>query len=165
MKPLFLAIIIIFLAISCNNKKSNMLSESEISTIQNEVKKEIDLLITGCESLDMDMAFKVFTREPGFFMIASDGRDYDFQSFFNNNKDYLDTCIKFELFTRKLDIKVLTSDLVVVSWLYKAVATMKEGNQDIFENAGATFLFKKIYDEWVVINYQESTLPPERINS
>jgi len=140
-----------------------MLSESEISEIQDEIKKEIDLLITGCETLDMDMAFKVFSRDTDFFMIASDGRDYDFQSFFNNNKDYLDSCIKFELFTRKLDIKVLTSDIVVVSWLYKTVATLKEGNQDIFENAGATFLFKRVYDNWAVINYQESTLPPERV--
>ena len=141
-----------------------MLSETEISEIQDEIKKEIDLLITGCEALDMDMAFKVFSRDSDFFMIGSDGQDYDFDSFFNNNKDYLDTCIKFELFTRKLDIKVLTSDIVVVSWLYKAVATLKEGNQDIYENAGATFLFKKVYDNWAVINYQESTLPPERVN-
>ena len=142
-----------------------MLSESEISAIQDEIKEEIDLLITGCETLDMDMAFKVFSRDSDFYMIASDGQDYDFDSFFNNNKDYLDTCIKFELFTRQLDIKVLTSDIVVVSWLYKAVATLKDGDQDIFENAGATFIFKKVYDNWAVINYQESTLPPERVNN
>ena len=110
----------------------------------------------------MDLAFKVFSKSPDFFMIAGDGNYYDYQAFFDNNKNYLESCSKFELFTTKLDIKVLSSDLVIVSWLYKAVATLQTGDQDIIEKAGATFLFKRIDTDWIVINYHESSLPPEK---
>ena len=163
MKTLFYLIILTVLSISCTTKnKSSMITEKEIDIIKNEVKSEIDSLIIGCESLDMHLAFKVFSKSPDFFMIASDGNYYDYQTFFNNNKVYLESCSKFELFTTRLDIKVLTSDLVIVSWLYKAVATLETGDQDIIEKAGATFLFKKLDNEWKVINYHESSLPPEK---
>jgi hypothetical protein len=32
---------------------------------------------------------------------------------------------------------------VIVSWIYKIIATLRTGDQDIWEKAGATFLFKK----------------------
>ncbi|MDD5328169.1 MAG: hypothetical protein PHY02_10220 [Phycisphaerae bacterium] len=139
-----------------------MLPESEIEVIRNEVKDEINNLIIGCESLDMELAFKVFSKTSDFFMIASNGYYYDYQTFFNNNKNYLDNCSEFKLTTLKEEIKVLADDLVIVSWIYKAIATLKTGEQDIWDKAGATFLFKKIDDDWKVINYQESSLPPER---
>ncbi|MBN2349038.1 MAG: nuclear transport factor 2 family protein [Bacteroidales bacterium] len=137
-----------------------MESESAVSNIKIEVKKELDLLISGCEALDMELAFKAYSRNPEFFMIAGDGNYYDFQTFFENNKNYLATCSKFELETIKEDIKVLTDSLVIVSWVYKAVATLKTGRQDIWEKAGATFLFEKINGEWKIINYHESHLSP-----
>lgn len=162
MKQLFYLLILTFLFTSCIKNKHNMISENRKKEIKDEIKKEIDSLIIGCESLDMSLAFKVFSKSPDFFMIASDGNFYDYQTFYNNNKNYFEICSSFELDTKKLDIKVLSDDLVIVSWLYKVVATLKTGNKDIIENAGATFLFKKIDNKWIVINYQESSLPPEQ---
>ena len=77
-------------------------------------------------------------------MIASDGYFYNYKTFLNNNKNYFEICSNFKLTTVKQEIKVLSDDSALVSWIYKVIATLKTGEQDIWEKAGATFLFKKI---------------------
>jgi len=144
-------------------EESPMLSHAEKAAITAEVKQEIDGLIEGCEQLDMERAFAIFSREPGFYVIAGDGKAYDFPTFYDNNKQYLGACSRFELETSKLDIKVLTRELVVVSWLYKATATYSSGAQDVIEHAGATFVLQKSNGKWVAISYQESNAAPVRI--
>ena len=124
-----------------------MISESDIETIKADIKNLIDTLIKGYETMDMNIGFKVFSQSPDFYMIAFDGKEYDYQSFMDSNKVFLDSCKTFELYTEKMDIKVLTPDFVVVSWLYKAVATHKSSRKETWENAAATFLFKKIGHE------------------
>ncbi len=42
------------------------------------------------------------------------------------------------------------------------LATLKTGEQDIIENAGASFVFSRVNDEWKVIYYHESSSPPTR---
>ena len=74
---------------------------------------------------------------------------------------YFNECEKFEIITYFKDIKVLTSDLVLVSWHYKSIATKHTGRRDVFDPSGATFLFRKINGHWIVINYHESTLLPK----
>ncbi|MBN1215211.1 MAG: DUF3804 family protein [Candidatus Lokiarchaeota archaeon] len=130
--------------------------------IRKEIEYEIDNLIIGCEELNLEKAFKVYSKSKDFFMIAGDGYYYDYQTFFNNNKNYFGILSKFELSTIKRDLKILSSDLVIYSWIYRVRATLKSGEQDILDSAGATFLFKKINNTWKVINYQESSAPPIR---
>ena len=134
----------------------------EQEKIRKEIEYEIDNLIRGCEELNLEKAFKVYLKSANFFMIAADGYYYDYQTFYNNNKNYFDILSKFELTTIKRDLKILSNDLVIYSWIYKVIATLKTGEQDILNSAGATFLFKKINDVWTVINYHESSAPPTR---
>lgn len=147
-----------------------MVNKIDKETITKEINMVLDDLIASYEAMDIEASFKVFSTDPDFFMIGNDGLIYDHETFYTANKNYFDLCSAFALTTYIRDIKVLTSDLVLVSWHYKAVATLKEGpsgsrtgGKDVFDTAGATFLFKKIDGQWQVVNYQESTQPPRRV--
>ena len=140
------------------------LSEQKINKIQKEVKEAFNTITEGCESLDMDLAFKVFYNSPDFYMISIDCSICDYQTYINNNINYLKECSNFKLTTFNEKMKLLSEEMVVYSWLYKAEATLKNGDKDIIENAGATLLFKKIDNEWKVIYYHEAALPPISIS-
>ncbi len=140
-----------------------VLSDVEKKQIASAVKAAVDTVIAGCEALDMEMAFAPFLDAPEFCMMRADGSLCDYQTYIQDNVDYLSTCARFDLTTVQTEINVLAADLAIFSWVYKVVATLKSGEQDVIDNAGASFTFKKLGDEWKVIYYQESTLPPVRI--
>jgi len=140
----------------------NILSNVDKQRIANELKDALDSLIEGCESLDMNQAFDIFWDSPEFRMIAMDGTLCDYQTYLRNNIDYLAECSSFELTTLDERIDVLNSDLGIYSWIYRAVATLRTGEQDVIEKAGASFVFRRLEDQWKVIHYHESTLPPQR---
>lgn len=151
---------VFFTFLSCVNKKSKHLSDSEREKIEKEIKGRIETLITQFESLNTDLAFGIYANSDDFVMVSSDGFLLDYETFFNGNKKYLETCSSFKLTTIEEQIKVVSSDLVVFSWIYKAEATLKTGEKNIWDRAGASFLFKKTNDEWKVVYYHESALPP-----
>ncbi len=95
-------------------------------------------------------------------MIAADGSLCDFVTYYDNNVMYLETCSAFSLTTLETDVLVLRPDLAVLSWTYRAEATLRTGERDVVDRAGASFVFEKRDDEWVVIRYHESSLPPVR---
>jgi hypothetical protein len=143
--------------------RSEHLSSPEKETIEKELHAAIDTLIAGCETLDMELAFAIFSNSPDFLMMSTDGSLCDYQTYLNNNIDYLMTCSRFRLTTFRREVRVLDRDTAVFSWAYGARATLKTGEQDIIENAGATFLFRRVNDEWKVVYYHESSVPPARI--
>ncbi len=104
-----------FLVLTCSQNNVNLLTESDKDLIKKEIRKEIDSLIAGCEMLDMEKAFAVFSDDPGFYMIAADGCSYDYHAFITNNRNYFKSCLAFQRNTDKLGIKVLSADHVVVS--------------------------------------------------
>jgi hypothetical protein len=157
---LYLMVLTFFSFFSCVNKSPKSLSDSNRKKIEKEIKEEINTLIMKFEVLDTDEAFKIYSDSSDFLMIGSDGSLCDYQTFFNGNKKYLETCSSFKLTTIEEKIKILSSDLVVFSWIYKARAILKTGEQNIWDKAGASFLFKKIDNKWKVIYYHESSLPP-----
>jgi ketosteroid isomerase-like protein len=137
-----------------------MKTNLDTKKIEKEIKEIINTLIMNFEALNTDAAFNVYDDSPDFSMIASDGSCLDYKTFFNGNKNYLENCSNFKLNTIKEKIKILSNDLVLFSWIYKAEATLKTGEKNIWDKAGASFLFKKIDDNWKVIYYHESSLPP-----
>jgi hypothetical protein len=141
------------------------LSSSKEEKIKKELQEAINTLIAGCEALDMELAFRIFSNSPGFLMMGTDGSLCDYQTYLNNNIAYLMTCSNFGLTMLKEEIRILNRDVAIFSWAYRAEATLKTGEQDIFENAGATFVFSKVNkDEWKVVYYHESSLPPTRVS-
>ena len=85
-------------------KNSQKRSTAEKSQIQQEIKAVMDTLITGCENLDLKMAFGMFADEPDFLMMGTDGTLCDYQTYLKNNVDYLRTCASFKLTTFQEDI-------------------------------------------------------------
>jgi hypothetical protein len=140
------------------------LSSSEKEKIENELREAINTLIAGCEALDMELAFGVFSDSPDFLMMGTGGSLCDYQTYLNNNINYLTTCANFKLTTLKEEIRILGCDIAIFSWAYRAEATLKTGEQDIVENAGATFVFSKVSGEWKVVYYHESSSPPIRVS-
>jgi hypothetical protein len=140
------------------------LSRAEKDTITREIKAEISRLIAGCESLDMDLAFDMFLDAPDFLMMGTDGTLCDFNTYLKNNIDYLNTCAGFELTTFKEEIRILGLETAIFSWAYGVEATLKKGKMDIIENAGASFIFRKMDGKWKVVYYHESSVPPKRIS-
>lgn len=137
---------------------------SEKETISDEIKNAIGNLIRGCETLDMDMAFAIFSNSPDFLMIGTDGSHSDYNSYLRNNITYLQTCSSFRLTTINEEIRVLNHETAIYSWAYRAEATLKTGEIDIVDKAGASFVFRKESEEWKVIYYHESSVPPTRIS-
>lgn len=139
------------------------LSNSEREKIKNELHDAIHNLIVGCEALDMERAFEIFSPSSEFLMMGTDGTLCDYQTYINNNINYLMTCTSFKLTTFREEIRILDRATAIFSWAYRAEAVLKTGEKDIFENAGASFVFNKVNDEWKVVYYHESSVPPTRI--
>jgi hypothetical protein len=140
------------------------LSNSEKEKIKNELQEAIDSLIVGCETLDMELAFRVFSNSPDFLMMGTDGSLCDYRTYLDNNINYLMACTDFKLITFKKEIRILDRDTAIFSWAYRADAILKTGEQDIVENAGASFVFRKVGDAWKVVYYHESSVPVIRVS-
>lgn len=143
------------------NHKS--MSNAEKEHIQKEIKEAINTLIQGCEDLDMDLAFSMFANSPDFLMMGTDGTICDYETYLKNNVDYLMTCNSFKLTTYREEIRIIDPDIAIYSWAYGVEAILKTGEQDIIENAGASFVFEKVNRAWKVVYYHESSTPPKRI--
>ena len=139
------------------------LSDSEKEKIREELHQIINTLIAGCEALDMEMAFGMFSDSSAFLMMGTDGYLCDYQTYVDNNVSYLMTCSNFELTTRRQEIRILARDTAIFSWAYSAAATLKTGERDLVENAGASFVFGRVDGEWKVVYYHESSAPAQRI--
>jgi hypothetical protein len=141
------------------------LSSFEKEKIEGETRAAIETLITGCETLDMDLAFRAFSDSPDFLMMATDGSLCDYQTYVDSNVDYLETCSRFKLTTFKDEIRILRPDMAIFSWAYGAEATLKSGEKDIVEKAGASFVFRKVDEDWKVVYYHESSLPAIQVEA
>jgi hypothetical protein len=139
-----------------------MMSDAAKKRIEAEILATLDRLITGCETLDMELAFRPFSRSPEVRMIAADGSLCDLATYYSNNVSYLATCSAFAVTTLETEVRVLRSDLGVLSWIYKPEATLETGERDVIDRAGASFVFEKREAAWEVIHYHESSLPPIR---
>ncbi len=142
-----------------------MVTEAERKRIEGELDEILAALIAGCEALDLEAAFRRFTRSPEFLMLGSDGSACDFATFFANNRVYLKTCSRFRLTTLTKTIRVFERDLALLAWTYRAEATLKTGETEIVERAAASFVFRRVIAAWQVVFYHESGLPPARVPS
>jgi hypothetical protein len=141
---------------------TNDLATPEKDAIKQEITEHIDELIRGCESLDMEAAFKVFSDSPDFLMMGTDGTLVDHHTYVKNNIEYLLTCSKFRLTTKNAEIRIINPEAAVYAWTYSAEALLKTGERDIIDDAGASFVFHKITGNWKVVYYHESSSIPRR---
>jgi hypothetical protein len=139
------------------------LSKADRLQIEGEIRAVLDDLIRGCESLDLDLAFGMFSDSPDFLMMATDGTLCDHDAYVGNNVDYLKTCTAFSLETSDVRVRVLEADSAVLAWSYAARATLSTGETDVIDKAGASFVLRRVDDRWTVVYYHESSNPPVRL--
>ena len=140
------------------------IQNTERKNIENELHLAIDKLISGCETLNMDLAFEIFHDSPDFMMMGTGGNICDYQTYLNDNCTYLAGCENFKLKTFNRKIHILDRTTAVYSWAYGVEAKQKTGELDIINNAGASFFFKKMENKWKVVYYHESSVPMKRIS-
>ena len=131
--------------------------------IASEILQILGNLVEGCESLDMDLAYGMFSRSPDFLMMNTDGSVCDFGTFYKNDVEYLGACARFSLTTFGTEVRVIDHDTAVLAWSYRAEAVLKTGERDIVDKAGASFLFVRKNGEWKVEYYHQSTTPLRRL--
>lgn len=131
--------------------------------IAGEILQLLGDLIKGCETLDMNLAYGMFSRAPEFLMMNTDGSLCDFETYYRNDVDYLGTCAAFRLTTYGTEVRIIDANTAVLAWSYKAEATLKTGERDIVDNAGASFVFVRQDGEWKVAYYHQSTVPFRRL--
>ena len=142
---------------------SNEFSRLDRQQIEDELSTTFDELIAGCEALDLERAFSIFADTPDFLMMGTDGSLCDHRTYLKNNIDYMMTCTSFKLTTFRREIRIISREVAILSWAYRAEAGLKTGERDIIENAGASFVFRKVAGEWKVVYYHESSVPPVRV--
>ena len=136
--------------------------QTEHGKIKDALHSALDKVITGCETLDMKLAFEIFSDSADFLMMGTDGTLCDYQTYRKNNIDYLTSCESFKLHTFKKEVRVFSEEMAVLSWAYGVEAKLKTGEVDIIDNAGASFVFQKIQNEWKVVYYHEASVPLKR---
>jgi hypothetical protein len=141
---------------------ADSVSGPEKETIQGEIRKIIDELIRGCESLDPDAAFRAFSGSPDFLMMGTDGSLADHAAYIKGNVEYLRNCSSFRLATKREEIRILGPATAVFAWSYAAEAVLKTGRRETFDGAGASFVFQKKDGGWKVVYYHESSSPPRQ---
>jgi hypothetical protein len=142
---------------------SRRMKNTDVEVIRKEIKELVDGLIRGCESLDLEAAFSIFSESPDFLMMGTDGSVVDHKTYLKNNFEYLQTCEKFRLTTNREEIRIIDPAVAVYAWSYTAEAFLKTGEREIFDNAGASFVFHKVNGSWKVVYYHESSSPPRRV--
>ncbi len=142
---------------------SRRMKNTDVEVIRKEIKELVDGLIRGCESLDPETAFGIFSDSPDFLMMGTDGSVVDHPTYLKNNLDYLQTCDQFRLTTHHEEIRIIDPGVAVFAWSYAAEAFLKTGEREIIDHAGASFVFQKVKGRWKVVYYHESSSPPRRV--
>ncbi len=90
-------------------------------------------------------------------MMGTGGVLCDYKTYLKDNLDYLGSCESFSLQTLNRVVRIIDKVTAVYSWAYRVNAKLKSGEIDNIKNAGASFFFRKIKDEWKVVYYHESS--------
>lgn len=73
---------------------------------------------------------------------------------------YMDMCSTANFKSIKKINKVINRELVLNTLIYTLDAKFKTGDKIHYDQIGATFLFKKTNNKWMVIYFHESGNPP-----
>jgi hypothetical protein len=168
MKISVIVLILTMILSSCNTG-TRTLSQTRIDSMTIEFSSLIESMIFNWSAKDVDFAFSRFSNSPDFNYVSPDGTIMDYATFVEFHKYEWASWknVKFELLEKR--IKIVKSDLVIALINYKCYITHSNSNIESRPKVGATLIFSKINDNWVVTHFQESFLtpmivkPPDRI--
>jgi len=155
--PLFLLVIV--LMCSCSQKTSQTLSQSEKDRISQEINLTMDSMLLACNKLDANSAFKFIFNSPEYKSVESDGSVLNWESDFKGAADFFKLCTSSNLQSIQKDNFILSSDLVINTMSFNGESILKTEKISLGKTT-ATSVVKKINNNWRIIYWHSSSLPP-----
>ena len=107
--------------------------------------------------MNVDKAFvQNFSKTSEFNFIGIDGAILNHEEMLTEVKEHFAMYDKFNLEIKEKKYNVNDVKTVLASLRYGGYCTIKENRID-FPNVGATMVFRKTKDKWLIIHFQEST--------
>jgi len=149
---LFYLVLFIITFPCCTNNKA--LSDSQKEKIKSEVKEVVTAMFQGIKEANYDMATKPFLLSPDFFYI-SNGNLLTEKSL-DNAKQFFSSLRNQEITTIDETYTVIDNSTVMYTTKVKCLMNFKDGHALNQEPWYMQYLFKKLDNQWRVINGTES---------
>ncbi len=157
---IFIVALLVFLA-SCTPKQE--LTQQEKDLIKKEVNSSIQTIFSAWQTMDINKNSHLFLNTSEFTGIGVDGSILNYDEMIKMSKETFDLWSEFKTSIVKIDVKIITSEIAIATVIYRAEAKYKTGQVDNWDSIGSTFVLKKINNEWKVIHFQESSMPPKTV--
>ena len=156
MKQLTITIytVALFLLVSCNTNKENILTGEDKAAIKSEVHAVINNIVASSEALNLEKATESYLNNPEFISI-SNGVISDYKSFLKGNKEHFDAIVAQEYTENDLIFTIIDKKTVILTYGGSALVTMKDQQKVKVDPFLATLVFRKIDDSWKVLYSSE----------
>jgi ketosteroid isomerase-like protein len=139
------------------------MTEAENQDIAKRVKGIFDKLTEYSEKAQLDLFLSGYENSPDFLHISSDGKMRNYEELKKICTGYYSSLKEQKILTIQEKIRVIDTNLVILTWTGNIVAQFKSGDIMKMNNYSITSVFKKIDNKWKIIHSHESSLPPEII--
>jgi ketosteroid isomerase-like protein len=139
------------------------LSEKQQATIKQEVEQTMQSLLQNFSRADIDGILKFYSDDPGFLAPDPEGKISDNPTFRKATREFFQTVSSETIQTKHQDVRILAADTVVLAWQGSFQTQMKDGAVLKCDSYAATFVFRRIGNEWKIIYDHESGLPPQSV--
>ena len=157
MKPkILILIIVLFGVFSCNNQSKAPLTPEEKNEITEEVKAVMNSMMEGMKNLDVTQTFENFLFNDDFKYIYVNGEVWNSKAFLEHVQSNFDAAKKVEWVFSDVDIRIVTPDVAVVTFIYHGTYYFPESTLSSPASSGSTLVLEKTADGWKVIHFQES---------
>lgn len=145
------------LALGCSSSSNDTKTTTADETrLIEEVKPLVHQMLKASENRDIKAATASYWHSPQFIYVTN-GQQMGYEAFEKGNADYF-ALLKGQVFISKDETyRVLGPHVVLVNWIGKVDADLKDGKKFVADPAVITFLFKKVdAKDWKVVYTNES---------
>ena len=159
MKKILISLSVIAL-LGCTNQATKPLTDLEKATLITEVTEAGQSAIEAYNKIDFQTVESCFLDSPEFIAVSGDGSILNFEQKINDTKGFFESITSLHFTVLNKEVKVLQKDLAVYTVQIKIDATFKTGEKLTYEKLTVSEIYKKVDNQWKVIFFQESGLPP-----
>ena len=135
------------------------IDQAASTEIIEEIDAALDSIFRDMNTLNVNTAFPLFQKDLTF--IGPDGSIMNYKSFIDQSNNLFATWEDAKLALVSRDIRIISRNLVIVSAIYKGDVVNRDGKIEKYPKVGSTFVLNKDQDNWTVLHFHESSLPPE----
>lgn len=159
MKANILVLFPLLVGLGCNSRQNDQLSQQQKDQIVKEVRQLNDSSLASWQRLDGEHILKYYHNSPDWMNFDADGSNLDYQTFKKAVLEFGNIASSYKATTLHENYIVLTKDIVIGTWVYKDVVTLKSGDKITYDPHPYTALVKKIAGQWKVVYCHNSGTP------